>query len=579
MLDFIRRNSIIVVVAIVAVAAGLIISDYAGKGSSFSGDYKVKVNGTGYTIVDQDNLGANAISHLQGLYRMTLEKYRAPFDLNGDGQLDDKEQQTFATVISGNPEAMGNLNYFEDILSTWSMGSSQEADLNVLTTRMLIRENGAAYGIAPDKEQVDAFIRALPAFRNEDGSFDQEAYFRVCGYRKGQENREGERSFRNLISDLMIWQSLQALLTSDLAYYAPAEEALVDVEAQELLLKTAWLPRSRFAPASDPTEEEIKAFWEERRDRYKSDEKRVISLYIVKGAAKADGTAPTEEELTAATGNYMDMLSASNAKGMDGMLAAASKDEDFAPFTYEKTTFDLASRNDLPEALKATVDTGTNLTPLGEIAFEVEKAPAVEAYEKDKAAGLLDERVTLEQLRGFYPLQDGSQALVRVEAILAPETLPYEEARGRALADLKEQTTDEALKKAADDLHARMVEAAAGEGLGKAFELAEAAGAEAAPYGPVQLGTQDTLPEGLNVGILATVKTGSIAPLMPAANGVRIAAVESRSVVRSPQTEALKNARILPLRNMQLRRKMMIDWLEHAYRQYQVQFGQGVKMH
>ena len=579
MLDFIRRNSIIVVVAIVAVAAGLIISDYAGKGSSFSGDYNVQVNGKGYTIVDQDNIGRNAVSHLQELYRMTVEKYRAPFDLNGDGQLDDKEQQTFATVISGNPDAMGNLNYFDEILSAWSMGSSREAELNILTTRMLIREEGAVYGIAPDKEQLDAFIRSLPAFRKEGGAFDQDAYFRVCGYHKGQENREGERSFRNLISDLMIWQSLQALLTNDLAYYAPAEEALVDVEAQELLLKTAWLPRSRFAPASDPAEEEIKAFWEQHRDNYKSDEKRIISLYTVKGAPKKDGTMPTEEELAAAADNYTAMLSASNAKGMDGMLEPASKDEDFVPFTYEKTTFGLASQKDLPTPLQAMVDTGREMTPLGGIAFEVAKAPTVEAYEKDKAAGLLDERVTLEQLRGFYPLKDGSQALVRVEAILAPEVLPYEQARARALADLKEQMTDKALKETADDLHARMTEAAAGEGLAKAFELAEAAGAEVAPYGPVQLGTQDTLPEGLNVGLLATVKTGAIAPQMPAANGVRIAAVESRSVVDSPQTAAFKSARVLPARNAQLRRKMMIDWLEHAYRNYQVQFGPHIKMH
>lgn len=579
MLDFIRRNSIIVVVAIVAVAAGLIISDYTGKGSSFSGDYSVQVNGKGYTIVDQDNIGRNAVSHLQELYRMTVEKYRAPFDLNGDGQLDDKEQQTFATVISGTPEAMSNLNYFDEILSAWSMGSSQEAELNILTTRMLIREEGAVYGIAPDKEQVDAFIRALPAFRKDGGAFDQEAYFRVCGYRKGHENREGERSFRNLISDLMIWHSLQTLLTNDLAYYAPAEEALVDVEAQELLLKTAWLPRSRFVPASDPSEEEIKAFWEQRRDDYKSDEKRVISLYTVKGAAGKDGTMPTEDELTAATDNYTAMLSAGNAKGMDSMLEPASKDEDFVPFTYEKETFGLAAKNDLPAPLQAMVDTGREMTPLGDIAFDVAKAPSVDAYEKDKAAGLLDERVTLEQLRGFYPLQDGSQALVRVEAILAPEALPYEKARGRALADLKEQMTDKALKEAADELHARMAEAAAGEGLARAFELAGAAGAEVAPCGPIQLGTQDTLPEGLNVGLLATVKTGAIAPLMPAANGIRIAAVESRSVVDSPQTAAFKSERILPVRNTQLRRKMMIDWLEHAYRNYQVQFGPHVKMH
>lgn len=579
MLDFIRRNSIIVVVAIVAVAAGLIISDYAGKGRSLPGDYLVKINDTGYDGRDEDAVGKGGIDHLQRLRQMTIEKYRAPFDLNGDGQIDEKEQQTFATVISGDAEAMNTLGYFEDVLNTWTMGSTQSAELNVLTTRMLLRADGASYGIAPGKEQIDAFIRSLPPFRKDDGSFDQEAYFYFCGYRKGQENREGERNFRNLISDLMIWQSLQALLTGDLAYYTPAQEALIDVEAQEMRLRTAWLPRAQFAPKEEPSEEAVKAFWEKHRDEFKSDEKRIISLYTLKGAPKADGSMPTEEELMAAADNYMQKLSASNAKGMDSLLEPSSKDEEFVPFTYEKATFDLASQKNLAEPLQARVDTGRELVTLGDIAFQVAKAPSEVEYEKHKAAGLLDKQVTLEQLRGFYPMPDGSLALVRVEAIVAPEVLSYEEAHDRALAALKEQMTDEALQKAAEDLRGRMVDKAAAGNLDAAFAEAEAAGAEVAPYGPVDLGTQDTLPEGLNIGKLATVKTGDIAPLMPAENGVRLAAVESRTVVDSPQMAALKSTRILPARNIQLRRKMMIDWLEHAYRNYEVQFGKGVKMH
>lgn len=579
MLDFIRRNSIIVVVAIVAVAAGLIISDYAGKGSSFSGEYRVQINGTGYDIRDEDAIGRYGLEHLQRLRQMTVEKYRAPFDLNGDGRIDEKEQQTFATVISDNAEAMNTLGYFEDVLNTWTMGSTKSAETNALTTRMLIRADGAVYGIAPSKEQIDAFIRSLPAFRKDDGSFDQEAYFRICGYHKGQENREGERLFRNLISDLMIWQSLQALLTGDLTYYSPAQEALIDVEAQEMRLRTAWLPRMKFAPTEQPSEDAVKAFWEEHRNDYKSDEKRIVSLYTLRGTPKADGSMPTEEELMASADNYMQMLSASNAKGMDSLLEPASKDEDFVPFTFEKVTFDLASLKDQPEPLQARVDTGRELVTLGDIAFQVTKAPAIATYEKNKAAGQLDNQVTLEQLRGFYPMQDGTLALVRVEAILAPEVLPYEEAHDRALAALKEHMTDESLQQAAADLHKRMVDKAAAGNLDAAFAEAEAAGAEVAPFGPVELRTQDTLPEGLAIGTLATVKTGSIAPLMPTENGVRIAAVESRTVVDSPQMSAMKITRFLPARNVLLRRKLMIDWLEQAYRNYQVQFGPDVKMH
>lgn len=577
MLDFIRRNSIIVILAIVAVAAGLIISDYAGKGDR-SGDMVVKVGDKSYKRADVDNVGGYGLSFLQRLYQLTLQKYQAPFDSDGDGALSEGERETFNAVIGNNAEAVSNLGYFSEAIEAWATGSSRDADVNILTTRALIREEGEAYGLAPGKDEIDAFIRSLPAFRKADGSFDRDIYMTVCGYRKGEENREGERAFRSVISDLMVWQSLQSLLVGDVSCYAPMENKLIDVESQEMKLRTAWLPKEKFAPAGDPAEEAVKAFWEENKQKYQSEEERIVSLYTIKALPNADGSAPGEDELMAAADNYMQQLADTNARGMDALLETASKEEGFAHFEYRKETFPLAAQDNLADPLQRRVDTGSSLVTLGSIAFDVTKAPTAEEYEKRRAAGQLDSSVTLEQLRGFYPMEGEELVLIRTEAIKRPDILPYEKARAQALADLREKTTLEALQAAADELRKRMEKDAEESGLDKAFESAAAAGAEVASFGPVSLSAQETLPDGLQMGMLATVRTGGISPLMHAEKGIRIAAVVSRTVSDSPERAAYKALRVLPVRNYRLQRKLMMDWLENAYRRYAVQFGPHVRM-
>ena len=47
-LEFIRKNSLLVLIVIVAIGAGLIMMDYSGQGSAFSRDFYIQVNGTNY---------------------------------------------------------------------------------------------------------------------------------------------------------------------------------------------------------------------------------------------------------------------------------------------------------------------------------------------------------------------------------------------------------------------------------------------------------------------------------------------------------------------------------------------------
>jgi hypothetical protein len=68
--------------------------------------------------------------------------------------------------------------------------------------RAVIQAQAEELGIAPSKEQIDTYLQAMPVFKKKDGSFDQELYQRLTGFRNGAANNQQEKAFRSVISEL-----------------------------------------------------------------------------------------------------------------------------------------------------------------------------------------------------------------------------------------------------------------------------------------------------------------------------------------------------------------------------------------
>ena len=64
-LDFIRRNSLLVLIVIVGVGAGLVMMDYSGKASAFSRDFYIRVDDTNYSYQETAALGENGAQFLR----------------------------------------------------------------------------------------------------------------------------------------------------------------------------------------------------------------------------------------------------------------------------------------------------------------------------------------------------------------------------------------------------------------------------------------------------------------------------------------------------------------------------------
>lgn len=579
-LEFIRRNSLLVLIVIAAVGLGLVMMDYSGKGSYFSRDFYIQVNGTAYSYPEATALGENGQQYLHSLYSATTGRLRTQFDKNEDDALSEDEAAAMDAWIASHPETRRFLGLLSHMLNVWSYGYADDAAVNTAVNRAVLHEESAALGIAPTKEQIDLYLRRMPAFIAPDGSFDQALYRRLTGYVNGVSNNAQEAAFRSVIADMMVTEALEQLLTDGLHFQTQSISDLVDMLTQRLSGKTAWLPAEAAPAPAAPTEEELRAWWEEHKDNYRTAERRIVSIYTL-----CPGEGSNIESLMSTADNIMQDLSQANGKGFDRLLAAAAENPENEPFTYltpenaSHITLPLSTRAAAPEALQTPVEHNGQTTTLGDIAFnEVESAPSVEAYQAAEQAGTTDETASITQVRGYFPTKDGKLVFLRVEAIEAPTVLPFEEAREAALADLNRERAGRALELAAQELFAKMEAALPEGGVEAAMNLATAAGATVADFGPAGLGDASELPEGCDPQALLSVPSGKLAPLVLRETGARITAVTGRSVVDSAEYNAAKVFNLIPMQNAQLAEMTLHQWLHDAYLRYKVQLSEHIKL-
>ncbi len=578
-LEFIRKNSILVLIVIAAVALGLVMMDYSGKGSMFSNDYYIQVNGTNYDYVETESLGANGKEYLSSLVSSVHQRINDNFDADGNEELDEAEQQKANEWMEANPQVEDALNLINLAYQTWGRGITQDEHANFAISRALLHAQAQELGIRPDKSQVDDFLRSFPAFVKADGSFDQQLYQRLAGYRDGIANNNQERAFRAVIADLIIWQSLRSMLTEGVAYNHKAAAAMLDMLEQQMQVKTAWLPLAAVAEPAEPTEDELKAWWETHKDNYKSEEKRIVSVYTL---TPSEGS--TLDALLSSADIIMQDLSLANGQGLDKLLEAAAENPELSPFTYmtpegkSHITLPLAPLSALPAELQLEVDHNGDTISLGQAAFTVETAPSVEEYNAAVAAGTEGTFENIKHVRGFFPTKDGKLALVRVEAIESPVVLGFDAARDRALVDMCQERRDNALELRAKEIYAAMEGCLGSEGgVTAAFDKAAEMGAEVSTFGPVGLGLDATLPEGADPGALMRTPSGKLAPLAVLADGARVCCVVDRTVENNPEMRGLRDMIYLRRLNNQLEFYTLLDWQSDAIGRFHVLLSKHVR--
>lgn len=579
-LEFIRKNSLLVIIVIAGVGLGLVMMDYSGKASAFSRNYHFNINGTGYSYGEAESMGANGKEFITSL-AVATRKLTDRFDLNGDERFDEQEAAALDAWLRAHPEVGQSNTLLNNIYSAWHYGYCYDDTINVAINRAMIQTAGQALGIRPSEDQIDEYLKNMPAFRQEDGSFNTDLYRRLAGYRHETANRVQEEIFRGVIADIMTWEALESLVSSDVNYNTQAQLALIDALFQSVSGRTAWLPADKAPQPAEPTEDELKAYWEEHKEQYKTPERRIVSVYTLE-----PGKDSNMENLNNTADEIMQELSLANGQGLDKILADAAENPEYDPFTYKQEdgithrTYELATLDHLQELLTDTVNYDGEETPLARVAFaEINDAPSVQTYEAARDNGNAEQIITIRQIRGFYTSGDDKLKLVRIEAVDAPSVLPYEEAREMALADLKSVRHAEALNKFAEEVYANMQKAAEEKNLEAAFEVAKEAGAQVEKYGPLEVKNLLTeYPSGVSAADLLGTPSGKLAPLAHLKDGARITSVDRRTVEDTPAISQQRRTHDLPRTNAQLRRNMMYEWLSSAYKVYNLQLSKEVRL-
>lgn len=169
--------------------------------------------------------------------------------------------------------------------------------LNRLVSRRIQMSEAEAMGLEASADDLRAEILSYPDFTDEKGKFvGQEMYEKIVRRRYGYPRPE---AFEALVRQDIVLRRLQSTLASTVWVSDESVERQYREEAEKATIRFAELPYSEVAGDVDLTEEATLDYFENHRDLYKFDERRVVDYLLVSKAVLRNEIEPTDEELQA----------------------------------------------------------------------------------------------------------------------------------------------------------------------------------------------------------------------------------------------------------------------------------------
>lgn len=548
MLEFLRKHTLVVMAAMVLVFFGLIFIESNSNPISGGGAMIAKVGDTSYSFTDYESISGTGIrlaAQCPSLRNMVEE----------------------LTICRG----------------------TSDPGVAFLANYGIIRLEAQRYGVEPSSLEIDETIKAMPEFQAEKGGFDVERYREFLSIRGKNLIGEVEESFRSVVANSIRLQRLKSILTDNLVMNQAFSKSLFESLNQQMSVNTAFLEKDKFKPATSPGEEEIKAFWEKRKQNYLNDESRSLTLYIFK--PKAAIVADPNSKIPAATlevltpiENLWQQIADANANGMDEMIAKTVKDAS-ALLTIETKEFKDITKKEILAILQSPLNpaAGAQQANLAEVAFSL--APSVAQRERTEeelkesqkgnspapaATESKPNAISADNISNALVLEDGSIALICIREISPIKPLPFERARAAARADLMNQMTEEAMEKAGKELATQLSALKDGAEFAK---TAAARGAKTKSWGPYTTNTPpDDMPEATTIfRELRKVNPGESAEPIHTGDGIIIAQLQERTITDTPELRAMENS-VTGFLDMQMKRMLLEDWLENCFDKYKVSF-------
>ena len=240
----------------------------------------------------------------------------------------DKEYNNLGTAsleLTSTLARSGDFELYSFLMGLSSGASSQnDAAEKFFIGRMVLRQAKEEFGIHPGEEEISAYLRKLKAFTGLDQKFSAENYRNFIEKGMGRLGMT-EKDLRDLVSDVIASKKINAVVGSGLGVDRDAVAKNLALENQQLTGELAKLELAPYEEKIQPTEDEIKKYWEVISDSFTTEPRRKFTYIVV--APKM----PEETPLVETPESLADAAASDEVK----KAAAKKKDEEKAKHATE----------------------------------------------------------------------------------------------------------------------------------------------------------------------------------------------------------------------------------------------------
>jgi hypothetical protein len=521
MIENIRKYRGLIIFALVLVVIALVFGfkeDLFNSGGGGRPMYKIA--GRTYDDNEYRNLGANSL------------------------------QLTMALMQSGNMEVFPFLRAMT--------GTSFEDPEKFFIGRMILRDAKKELGVYPDQQEVFDHIKGMRMFADKDGKFNPEAYTNFVERYLGQIGLS-EADLQDLVSDMLASEKIGGIIGSGLSANRDMAAKDLALSQQQIDGEIARLDIDPYQDKIQPTDEEIKTYWEAIQDQFKTEPLRKFSYLIATPDMPVDPEADAEkkdekESLAdaAATDEAKKKKEAEKAKKAAEFAEAKRKkqleiDEQMDEFATKLEDQQGEGFEDLVKEFKLEVKT-TELFPQSKPPAELD----VKLRASSRGGNAVDElfriNITsdpLSKLSQPIAIGENQWLVARLDGEEKSRNKTWEEAKDEARAQYIAEKGAEALKKATQEAYDKIKASLAA---GKSFaDAAKEAGInETKAFTKITASsTPDTASEPRTLfANTKSVDPGSLAEIVTEADRSFILFVSKREVVKQENAEAMVDGQV-----------------------------------
>jgi peptidyl-prolyl cis-trans isomerase D len=180
-----------------------------------------------------------------------------------------------------------------------------------LIDRYTVGEYGRTHGLRAGDNLVNSEILKIAAFQGPTGEFDQKTYEAAL-----QNAGLSAQTFRRDLEDGLIEQQLlrSAIVAPQLPEKIARQYAALVLEKRKGAI--ALIPSSAFAPAGNPSEAQLAAWYKDNRTQFIRPERRTLRFAVFSGESLKVNAAPTPAEIAARYKRDAAQYAASEKRGI-----------------------------------------------------------------------------------------------------------------------------------------------------------------------------------------------------------------------------------------------------------------------